>query len=128
MKPNGKIDRIFISGPMSGVLDYKERFNKVHEWLRDRGYSVYNPAWLEFDLGTSWSRKEMLAMDINAISHCDAIVLLPGKCTGGWFELHYAVITGMPIFQFDFDTMSMKNIVDTERVILEMAFEVTNND
>lgn len=36
--------RIYISGPITGTTDYKERFAVAEEKLKANGYEVVNPA------------------------------------------------------------------------------------
>lgn len=38
------MNRIYISGPISGTTDFEVRFGKMEKELRERGYEVVNPA------------------------------------------------------------------------------------
>lgn len=69
--------RVFISGPMSGIKDYnKPAFDEAERKLRAVGFSVFNPAWMNFDKG--WDNKSIADIDLAALSHCDYIYQLEG--------------------------------------------------
>lgn len=36
--------RVYVAGPIAGRTDYQDRFARASDGLRQRGYSVYNPA------------------------------------------------------------------------------------
>lgn len=69
--------KVFISGPMSGYDNFnREAFMEAEKKLKDAGYSVFNPAWLNFD--ESWDTASIMAIDMAALSRCDAIYQLDG--------------------------------------------------
>lgn len=69
--------KVFISGPMSGIKDFnKNEFMRAEKLLREAGFSVFNPAWL--DLDESWDTSEIAAIDMAALTKCDAIYQLEG--------------------------------------------------
>lgn len=91
--------KMFISGPMSHIENYNcEAFNEMEELLKELGWSVFNPAWLQFD--ETWSRNEIMSIDIAALSRCDAIVMLKGwQCSfGANAEYRYAVGTAITVY------------------------------
>lgn len=84
--------RIYISGPMAGVENYKENFAKAAEILVARGYDVVNPALLD-DVITGLSREAALKLDLDLMEECDTVVLLPGlgtelRCKPGIWLCH----------------------------------------
>ena len=86
--------KVFLSGPMSGIKDYnKPAFDNAQKKMENLGYSVFNPAWMTFD--ESWTRDDIMPIDIAALSRCDAIYMLPGweKSKGATAEYNYAVAT-----------------------------------
>jgi len=42
---------IYISGAITNTLDYKERFSRAEEYLKQLGHAVLNPATLPLGLG-----------------------------------------------------------------------------
>ena len=92
--------KVFISGPMSGIKDYnKPEFDRMEMQLKDLGYSVFNPAWMGFD--NTWTREDIMPIDIAALGKCDAIVMLDGweKSAGALAEYEYAVATGKILYR-----------------------------
>ena len=91
--------KIFISGPMAGKENNNiTEFNKMELYLKDLGFDVYNPAWNFY--GPDWDRKEMLAIDIMALSHCDGMVQLNGwqQASGCMAEYAFANAANMPLY------------------------------
>lgn len=66
--------KIFISGPISGVENYRAVFADAEEALKEKGHIVVNPAYLPEDL--PWEAAMVICEA--AVSVCDAIVQLPG--------------------------------------------------
>ena len=94
--------RIYISGPMAGVENYKENFAKTAEILVARGYDVVNPALLD-DVITGLSREAALKLDLDLMEECDAVVLLPGweQSCGANREYGYAMAREMNIIDWE---------------------------
>lgn len=91
--------KIFISGPMANKEDNNiTAFNKMENDLRELGFDVYNPAWNFY--GSDWDRKEMLAVDIMALSHCDGMVQLDGwrYASGCISEFAFANACDIPLY------------------------------
>lgn len=86
--------KVFISGPMSGIEDYnRPAFLEAEKRLIEAGYSVFNPAWLLVD--ESWTRDDLMTIDVAALSRCDAIYQLPGweESRGARVEYAHALYT-----------------------------------
>lgn len=69
--------RIYISGPIRGHEDYKERFADAAAAIKGAGYTYINPALVSLvipDESDDW----YLDVDETLITICDAIVFLPG--------------------------------------------------
>lgn len=93
--------KVFISGPMSGYADYnRPAFMAAEKLLKDDGFDVFNPAWM--DVGAEWTSKELLNIDICALSHCDAIFNLYGweKSSGAMLEHLYAYKSNIPMLMY----------------------------
>ncbi len=96
--------RIFISGGISGVENYKERFDKVEEQLRRSGFAVVNPANLPKVLPESeTTHEEYMKVCLKILSMCDAICMLDNweQSRGARQEYNYAIMHGMKIFHLE---------------------------
>lgn len=82
--------RIYLSGPITGAPDYKQRFQEAEEELKAAGYRVINPANLGIE-GLSW--QEYMEVDMTLLDMCDTIVMLEGweRSKGACIERDYAV-------------------------------------
>ena len=110
--------KVFISGPMTGIEDFnRAKFNAMEKMLKEHGKSVFNPAWLAVD--ESWSRDDLMAVDIAVLARCDAIVLLPGweNSEGARAEYAYAVSAGKRIYKGDVDDDGFSYMYPIKRTI-----------
>lgn len=89
--------KVYLSGPMTGVENYKDIFNQYEKRLTDLGFTVFNPAWFDYKKG--WSYDEILDLDLAALQKCEAIFMLPGweKSKGACIEYGYALAKGINI-------------------------------
>jgi len=69
--------RIYISGPITGIDNYRQNFDKAEETLIALGCDVINPARVD-DCIKNLTYDEFLALDLFMLEMCDAIYLLPG--------------------------------------------------
>lgn len=67
--------RVYISGPITGVENYKEKFNKAQEYLVEQGFNVINPAKIEF---SDLSYEEYMKIDMTLLDLCEGIYMLEG--------------------------------------------------
>lgn len=89
--------KIFISGPITNVPDYKERFSKAEEELRKMGYtSIMNPSVLPSE---GFDYEDYLNITITMMRCCDAVVFLDGwrLSTGAHTERVFAIRKGMTL-------------------------------
>ena len=68
--------RIYISGPITGTTDYKERFAAAEEKLEANGYEVVNPVRLAEALPETLTHFEHLSFDVVALMLCDSVYML----------------------------------------------------
>lgn len=87
--------KAFISGPVTGVEDYREKFKKAEAELLEQGYTVMNPAVLP--AGFEW--EEYMVITLAMLCSCDAIYMLPGweHSKGATMEYKYAKAMDMTI-------------------------------
>ncbi len=103
--------KVFISGPMSGHYDYnKEAFAEAEKLLKDAGYSVFNPAWLKVD--DDWNMDDIMAIDMAALSRCDAIYQLDG-----WRESKGATAEYYTAKWLKMDILTKDDIVNSRRAV-----------
>ena len=65
--------RIYISGPITGIDDYMERFAEVEEKLIEEGYSIMNPASVNSMMPADTTYEEYMTMSFTMLEMCDAI-------------------------------------------------------
>ncbi len=93
---------IYLSGPITGVADYQERFARAERILRSawqgRGIYIINPA-VRHPAGLS--NAEYVRLSLAEIDASHDVCLLPGweDSTGAQLELAYANYIGIPSFQ-----------------------------
>ena len=87
-----KMARIYISGPMTGDENYKSRFLKAEEELREKGHDVINPARVDALLHNA-SYEDYMKVDMFLLDMCDTIYMLKGweKSCGANREYGYAM-------------------------------------
>ena len=90
--------RVYISGAITGVANYKEVFKKAKEELEAKGHEVINPAAMD-EILPQLTWEEYMVIDIALLSVCEAIYMLKGweNSRGANQEYIYAYTKGMKI-------------------------------
>ena len=90
------MSRLYISGPITGVKNYKRIFQGAKGALTAKGYDVVNPAELTEVIGSGFSYAEIMSIDLDLLRRCDALVQLPGweESRGANIEYGYALGAG----------------------------------
>lgn len=94
-----------MSGPITGVWNYRDRFRRAKEQLEAEGYDdIINPAELcEVlpDKHTTWEGYMAICLDL--LQMADVLVLLPGweESRGAQRELGYALAKDMIVLEFE---------------------------
>lgn len=94
--------KIYISAPISGTSDYKERFEKAERSIEAKGHEAINPCKLDAILKpetTSW--EQYMLADLGLLRACDAICVLNNweRSRGCRQEVEEAKRNGMKIYK-----------------------------
>lgn len=106
--------RIYISGGITGVNDYMERFRKAEINLDCMGYTVFNPAKINNILPEDTLWDEYMQMSITMLGMCDAIYMLKDwqNSRGANQEYGYALGKGMKIVFEGMDEEEITNALN----------------
>ena len=87
---------IYISGPIEGVDNYREKFERAKRIIEKGGNKAVNPAGLGLYGLTRW---QILRIDLALLNLCDTIYMLKGweSSCGANREYGYALAKGMDI-------------------------------
>ena len=95
--------KIYISGPVTGTDDYKERFQRAEEELKNKyEYSIItNPIKIQeiFSKPEDVPHDEYMHISLSVLDKCDCIYMLAGwkKSQGACIEYGYAKAKKMMI-------------------------------
>ena len=96
--------RVYISGPIAGVENYKEKFSEAAGRMQAAGHEVINPAELN-DIFPFMEYEEFMKIDFALLEMCDAILILEGweHSKGTEREYHYAKAKGIKVMFDEFN-------------------------
>ncbi len=110
----------FISGGITNVPDYQQKFEKACEELRSLGFTPFNPAAMTLPL-VEWGVPETadfwLPIDFEAVKQCDCLYHLIGwQDSNGSKKEHYiAQAHGIPIIYQEnleyYKSLSLEDLV-----------------
>lgn len=90
--------KLYIAGPITGIVDYKKRFASAQKQLEHAGYGVINPTTLAHKDTKNW--QQCMRLDIaTMVKEADGVALLKGwhMSDGAWLEYHIARALGMRV-------------------------------
>lgn len=89
--------KIFISGAITNIPNYEEKFNEAHNFLQNKfpNAIILNPTILPRGLNDS----QYMSIDFAMIDCCDTVFILDNykNSRGANLELHYATYCGKNI-------------------------------
>lgn len=87
---------IYISGPIEGVDNYREKFEWAKRIIEKGGNKAINPAGLDL---YGLTREQILNLDLVLLDLCDTIYMLKGweSSCGANMEYGYALAKGLDI-------------------------------
>ena len=97
------IQRLYLSGPITGVPNHLDIFNKAAASLVAEGYRVINPANLCTVMDNKATWDDYLNIDMELLHMCDVLVQLPGweKSLGCMREYGMALERDMIILRWE---------------------------
>ena len=98
-----KKQRLYLSGPITGVNDYFDRFQEAFLALAERGYNVINPAPLYQVMPDDATQEEYMQICMDLLAMADVLVQLPGweKSCGCNRELGWAIASDLIVIQLE---------------------------
>ena len=91
---------VYISGPMSGLPYYNiDAFIDAEYALKAAGFVPFNPTWLVSAAQSGWEYKDLMVMDMAALSRCSYIYQLDGweNSKGACAEWEFAKSVGIKV-------------------------------
>ena len=90
---------IYISGKITGINDYLQRFEKVEKELTNRNFVVVNPAKINYQL-PKLEYKDYIKISLCLLSLCDSIYMMIGweDSRGANLEWQYAKANNYKIY------------------------------
>ncbi len=87
---------LYLSGPITGELNYQTNFYMAHILVTFRGHDALNPAFLPKGIGY----RAAMDIDLTMLKHADGIVMLQGwkKSRGARRELKEAIRLGLKVY------------------------------
>lgn len=70
--------KVYISGPMTGHRDSRERFGGISYLLKKEGHGAVNPVQIMEPVHGVLDDNTILNADLELLEGCDAIIMLPG--------------------------------------------------
>lgn len=104
------VQRIYLSGPITGIADYHQRFEKAKVELVAAGYNnIANPAELDGVINEG-KYDEYMSLCMSLLDMCDVVVMLPGwkESLGANREYGYALAKNKLIFELE-DMLEVQN-------------------
>lgn len=100
---------VYLSGPITGTKDYRQRFAHCAERVRkeltygDKAPQVINPVLLESLIPEKAQYEDIMTVCFELLKNCDVIIMMPGweESRGCNQEYGYARAKGKEIFTWE---------------------------
>ena len=93
--------KIYISGPITNVLDYKEKFDQAEKHLKEKypNAEIINPTMIV--LPSSCKHEDYMRIDFMLLDLCDAVYFMQGwdLSKGACMERGYAMAKDLIILE-----------------------------
>lgn len=91
--------KIYISGPITGIENFREKFEAAENLLIEQGIDVVNPVKVDTILPESLTYEDHMKVDLALLDICDGIYMMNGweKSLGANREYGYALARGMKV-------------------------------
>lgn len=95
------MSRVYLSGAVTGVTDYKEIFARWEKVLQGHGYDVVNPVKV-CESVSHWQHSVLMKICLLLLGECDRIFFIPGweKSRGANQEYGYAAARGIKVLNY----------------------------
>ena len=102
--------RVYISGGITGIPNYQERFKNAETMLYNKGHYPVNPCNVDAVMPPNSTWEDYVEVDLAILRRCEAIYMLYGweKSKGARREIAQAVEMGIPIYLSAFDVPVLK--------------------
>lgn len=93
--------RIYIAGPITGVLDFQETFRAAAKHLDQLGHNPVSPTSVVLPPGATW--QDYMRHTAQQLIWCDGVALLPGwqQSKGAQIERQWAEAVGLLVLPLD---------------------------
>lgn len=96
---------LFLSGPITGVENYRDTFKLAALELKRQGYQVINPAELCEVMGPDMDHEDYMKICEALLDMADGVVQLPGWRGSLGANREYGYALGRDLTIFDYDEM-----------------------
>lgn len=88
---------VYISGGITGVKNFKERFAEAEAYLKKLGHEPINPALVELPKSCTWG--DYMKIDLEMLNLADGIYMLSNwkESKGARLEFDYAIANDLKI-------------------------------
>lgn len=115
--------KIYISGPITGTIGHRERFQEAERKLTSAGLVAINPARVNGELPSILTHSEYMKTSIAMLDMCEAVYMLEGwqQSKGCSIEFEYAYEHGISIY-FENGRIDVNDIVGSTNGFIEKRF------